>query len=118
MLTDPENYSTVEKEALAVVWPVDKFRTYLEDAEVVVISSDCQALQWLFSIKTRSRENFQMGIEIARDEYGSRLYSGKSNVIADSLSIPLCNNNEDTSCTIRLASKCLQSVLVIFDARN
>lgn len=46
------NYSCIEREALAVVWSsTEKFRTYLEGAEVT-IATDHQPLEWLFSIKT------------------------------------------------------------------
>jgi RNase H-like domain found in reverse transcriptase len=41
------NYSPTEREALAIVWGVKKYRPYLERAKLVV-RSDHQALRWLF----------------------------------------------------------------------
>lgn len=47
------NYTTTEREALAVVWAVTKFRGYIEESEVVV-KSDHQPLRWLMSLKSPS----------------------------------------------------------------
>jgi len=49
------NYSTVERELLAVVFAVTKFRHYVYSKRIVV-QSDHRALQWLNSaVKTNSR---------------------------------------------------------------
>ncbi|CAF3946591.1 unnamed protein product, partial [Rotaria sp. Silwood1] len=40
------NYSSVEREALAIVWATKHFRQYLEGGPVLV-RSDCKALEWL-----------------------------------------------------------------------
>ena len=40
------NYSSVEREALAIVWATKHFRQYLEGGPVIV-RSDCKALEWL-----------------------------------------------------------------------
>jgi hypothetical protein len=54
LLKPPEkNYSTTEREALAVVWSVQKFRGYLEEAPAVIIT-DHQPLRWLMSLKSPS----------------------------------------------------------------
>lgn len=47
------NYSTTEREALAVVWAVERFRGYI-DGHVVVIGSDHQPLKWLLTLKSPS----------------------------------------------------------------
>ena len=39
-------YSSVEREALAIVWATKHFRQYLEGGPVIV-RSDCKALEWL-----------------------------------------------------------------------
>ena len=39
-------YSSVEREALTIVWATKHFRQYLEDGPVIV-RSDCKALEWL-----------------------------------------------------------------------
>lgn len=49
LLTPAErNYSTIEREALAVVWATDKFRGYIEGK--ITIISDHQPLRWLMSL--------------------------------------------------------------------
>ncbi|GFV63426.1 retrovirus-related Pol polyprotein from transposon 297 [Trichonephila clavipes] len=45
------NYSTTEREALAVVWAVNKFRGYIDGASITV-SSDHQPLRWLMKLKS------------------------------------------------------------------
>ncbi|GBM13733.1 hypothetical protein AVEN_90000-1 [Araneus ventricosus] len=49
LLTSAEkNYSTTEREALAVVWALQKFRGYIEGSEIIV-ASDRQPQKWLMS---------------------------------------------------------------------
>jgi hypothetical protein len=49
------NYSTIEKELLAVVFALDKFRSYLLGSKIIIYS-DHAALKYLFSKKdTKSR---------------------------------------------------------------
>ncbi|GFX87520.1 retrovirus-related Pol polyprotein from transposon 297 [Trichonephila clavipes] len=43
------NYSTTEREALAIVWALNKFRGYIEGAEITV-ASDHQPLKWLMNL--------------------------------------------------------------------
>ncbi|GFY28509.1 retrovirus-related Pol polyprotein from transposon 297 [Trichonephila clavipes] len=44
-----KNYSTTEREALAIVWALNKFRGYIEGAEITV-ASDHQPLKWLMTL--------------------------------------------------------------------
>ncbi|GFS89251.1 retrovirus-related Pol polyprotein from transposon 297 [Trichonephila clavipes] len=44
-----KNYSTTEREALAVVWALNKFRGYIEGAGITV-ASDHQPLKWLMNL--------------------------------------------------------------------
>ncbi|GFW35383.1 retrovirus-related Pol polyprotein from transposon 297 [Trichonephila clavipes] len=47
------NYSTTEREALAVVWALNKFRGYIDGASITV-ASDHQPLKWLMKLKSLS----------------------------------------------------------------
>ncbi|GBM12757.1 Retrovirus-related Pol polyprotein from transposon 297 [Araneus ventricosus] len=46
-----KNYSATEREALAVVWAFDKFRGYIEGADIIV-ASDHQPLKWLMTLSS------------------------------------------------------------------
>lgn len=98
LLTAAEkNYSTVEREALAVVWSTEKFRTYLEGTQVT-ISSDCQPLQWLFGLKSPSGRLARWALKLQGLNMTMSYTPGRINVIADNLSRPFCDHQEDASC--------------------
>ncbi|GFX34650.1 retrovirus-related Pol polyprotein from transposon 297 [Trichonephila clavipes] len=49
-----KNYSTTDREALALAWALNKFRGYIEGAEITV-ASDHQPLKWLVSLTSPTR---------------------------------------------------------------
>lgn len=52
LLTSAErNYASTEREALAIVWAISKFRGYIENSETIVIT-DHRPLKWLLGLKT------------------------------------------------------------------
>ncbi|GFX66889.1 retrovirus-related Pol polyprotein from transposon 297 [Trichonephila clavipes] len=61
-----KNYSTTEREALAVVWTLNKFRGYIEGAEITV-ASDHQPLKWLMNLTSPTGRLARDGPEY-RDE--------------------------------------------------
>jgi hypothetical protein len=51
LLTKTErNYSTREREVLANIWTINKFRSYVKETSIVVII-DCRPLPWLIALK-------------------------------------------------------------------
>ncbi|XP_049316307.1 retrovirus-related Pol polyprotein from transposon opus isoform X1 [Bactrocera dorsalis] len=81
-----ENYSTIEKEMLAIVWSLDKLRTYLYGAKEIKILTDHQPLTFALS---NSNNNAKLKRWKARiEEYNYKLIykPGKTNVVADALS--------------------------------
>ncbi|GFV59542.1 retrovirus-related Pol polyprotein from transposon 17.6 [Trichonephila clavipes] len=64
LLTPAErNYSTIEREALAVVWALKKFRGYIEGTEITV-ASDHQPLKWLLYLKSPTGRLARWALEI------------------------------------------------------
>ncbi|CAG9137969.1 unnamed protein product [Plutella xylostella] len=84
-----KNYNTTEREALAVVWAVGKFRGYIDGSEVVV-RSDHQPLRWLMSLKSPSGRLARWALAIQEFNLRIEYTPGKANVIADTLSRPNC----------------------------
>lgn len=52
LLNDAEgNYPTIEREGLAIVWAVNKFRLYFDRSKLVLLT-DHQPLKWLVNLKS------------------------------------------------------------------
>ncbi|GFX74338.1 retrovirus-related Pol polyprotein from transposon 297 [Trichonephila clavipes] len=90
-----KNYSTTEREALAVVWALNKFRGYIEGAEITVASVH-QPLKWLMNLTSstgrlaRARWALQIQSYNLKNDY----FPGKYNFIADMLSRPEYRDEE------------------------
>lgn len=84
------NYSTTEREALAVVWAVQKFRGYIEGAETTVIT-DHQPLKWLFALKSPTGRLARWALFLQSYNLRVQYTPGKQNVIADTSSPPPCS---------------------------
>lgn len=94
-----ENYSTIEKEMLAIVWSLDKLRIYLYGAKDIKILTDHQPLTFALS---NSNNNAKLKRWKARiEEYNYKLFykPGKTNVVADALSRLPIEINSLTSST-------------------
>ncbi|GFX92808.1 retrovirus-related Pol polyprotein from transposon 17.6 [Trichonephila clavipes] len=89
LLTPAErNYSTTEREALAVVWALKKFRGYIEGTEITV-ASDHQPLKWLLNLKSPTGRLARWALEIQSFNLNVQYIPGKANVVADMLSRPV-----------------------------
>lgn len=97
-----QNYATVEREALAVVWALDKFRGYIEGAPHITLSTDHQPLRWLLSLKSPTGRLARWALQIQSYNLEIKYLSGKSNVVADFLSRPPCNHEDHSTCDICL----------------
>lgn len=93
------NYSTTEREALAVVWAVEKFRGYIDGHPVQVIS-DHQPLKWLFSLKSPSGRLIRWAMKLQNFDLRVDYTPGKANVIADTLSRPVCTQETRDLCGV------------------
>lgn len=85
-LNDHErNYSTIEKELLAIVWATKYFRPYLYGRKFKIIT-DHRPLQWIFSIKEPSSKLVRWRLQLEEYNYEIVYKKGSLNTNADALS--------------------------------
>lgn len=100
LLTSAErNYSTTEREALAVVWSLSKFRGYL-DSSSVIVATDHQPLKWLLSLKTPTGRLARWALMIQSYNIKFVYVPGKQNHLPDMLSRPVCDHDVASTCDI------------------
>lgn len=80
-----KNYSTIEKELLAIVWAVKHFRPYLYGRKFT-IRTDHQPLKWLFNLKDPSSRLMRWRIKLEEYDYVIEYVKGQLNTLADALS--------------------------------
>ncbi|KAK1427528.1 hypothetical protein QVD17_16215 [Tagetes erecta] len=90
--TAQRNYSTTEKELLAIVFALDKFRQYLLGTKVIVYS-DHAALKYLMTKKDAKPRLIRWVLLLQEFDLEIRDKSGKHNLVADHLS-RIINNDE------------------------
>ena len=86
-LTGPQlNYATTEKELLAVVFAMDKFRSYLVSTKVIVYT-DHAALKYLLTKKDANPRLIRWILLLQVFDLEIRDKKGADNCVADHLSI-------------------------------
>lgn len=83
------NYSTIEKELLAIVWAVKHFRPYMYRTSFKVVT-DREALVWLFKLQDPGFRLIIWRIQLAGHDYQIIHKSEESNRNADALSRNVC----------------------------
>jgi hypothetical protein len=97
-----ENYSTIEKELLAIVWACKYFRPYLFGRKFTLYT-DHQPLVYVFNLKDPNSRLVRWRLSLEEFDYDIKYRAGKQNVVADGLSrikiseINLNSNESDSS---------------------
>lgn len=94
------NYSTTEKECLAIIFGTKVFRPYLYGRKFKIVT-DHKPLQWLFNCKDPSSKLVRWRLKLEEFDYEIVYKKGKINCNADSLSrnpiLAVCPNSPSTS---------------------
>ena len=94
-LTGPQlNYATTEKELLAVVFVIDKFRSYLVGAKVIVYT-DHAALKYLLTKKDAKPRLIRWILLIQEFELEVKYKNGVNNSVTDHLSRMQFENSQE-----------------------
>jgi len=80
-----QNYSTIEKECLAIVYCTNHFRPYLYGRKFTIVT-DHKPLVWLHSIKDPSSRLWKWRTKLAEYDYDIQYKKGSLNNNADALS--------------------------------
>jgi RNase H-like domain found in reverse transcriptase/Reverse transcriptase (RNA-dependent DNA polymerase) len=80
-----ENYSTTEKEALAVVWSVRLLRPYLE-RERFTVRTDHSALRWMYTATDSNARVLRWRLALAEFDFSVEYRPGRVNQAADAMS--------------------------------
>jgi hypothetical protein len=92
--TAETNYSTTEKELLAIVFGVTHFKCYLIGAKFQIVT-DHAALKWLFSLKDPSSRLLRWTLKLGEYNYEVTYKPGKKHLNADGLSRKIRRANGD-----------------------
>ena len=80
-----KNYSTPEKECLAVVWACGVLRPYLQGAQFVV-NTDQSSLRWLLTTTEGTGRLMRWRLRLSEFDFEVKYKKGSSNSVADCLS--------------------------------
>ncbi|XP_069992741.1 uncharacterized protein [Penaeus vannamei] len=85
LLERERNYATIEKECLAIIWAVDKFKSYLFGKEFV-LQTDQQPLTYLRNMKNSNGRLMRWSLILQCYSYRIEYIKGNDNIGADLLS--------------------------------
>lgn len=90
------NYSTIEKELLAIVWATKYFRPYLFGRKFKIIT-DHKPLQWVMNLKEPNSRLTRWRLKLSEFDFTVIYKQGRCNTNADALSRIEINNDEISS---------------------
>jgi hypothetical protein len=106
------NYSTPEKECLAVVWATLLLRPYLEGTSFTV-RSDQVALKWLLSFKDPSGRLARWRLRLAEFDFTIQYRPGIQNNLADGCSRVQSKGSDENKCDDAIPCFSLQEELAL-----
>ena len=80
------NWSTIEKEAFAVVWSLTRFHNIIWGSSSITVFSDHDPLRYLINNVTHSSKLTRWALAIQQYDVRFEHIKGKLNVLADGLS--------------------------------
>lgn len=98
------NYSTIEKELLAIVWATKYFRPYLFGRKFKIIT-DHKPLQWVMNLKEPNSRLTRWRLKLSEYDFTVIYKQGKFNTNADALSRIEVNNEELMSIVVNTSEK-------------
>ncbi|CAH2226625.1 jg26952, partial [Pararge aegeria aegeria] len=85
------NYSTIEKELLAIVWATKYFRPYIFGRKFKIVT-DHKPLQWVMNLKEPNSRLTRWRLKLSEYDFTVVYKNGKNNTNADALSrVEICN---------------------------